>query len=79
VIEHDMRGLLVGIAAGELESVAVLCDLLEEMGDPRAERLRRLYVTLREDRIFAPFAFAHFNLPRSQVLPLFPEFDEGTP
>jgi hypothetical protein len=79
VNDNDLGGLLAGIAAGDLESVAVLCDLLEERGDPRAERLRRLYVTLREDRIFAPFAFAHFNLPRSQVLPLFPEFDEDAP
>jgi hypothetical protein len=76
VNEHDLRGLLAGIAAGDLESVPVLGDLLEELGDPRAGRVRGLYVRLREDWLFAPFTFRHRNLTRAAVLPLFPEYEE---
>ena len=74
--DDDLRGLLASIAEGELESVPILCDLLEELGDPRAGRVRGLYVTLREDWLFAPFAFRYFNITRETVLPLFPEYDE---
>jgi hypothetical protein len=70
--------LLGGIAAGDLDAVLVLCDLLEELGDPRAGRLRALYVTLCEDRVFAPLAFQHYNVTRRVVLPLFPEYAEPT-
>ena len=71
----DLIGLLASIAEGDLDSVPVLCDLLEELDDPRAGQVRALYVRLREDRIFAPFSFQHFNPTRRCVLPLFPEYD----
>ena len=74
--DDDLRGLLASIAEGELESVPILCDLLEELGDSRAGQVRRLYVRLREDWLFAPFAFQFFNVTRNDVLPLFPEYDE---
>jgi hypothetical protein len=76
VNDHDLRGLLASIAEGDLESVPILCDLLEELGDPRAGRLRGLYVTLRETWMFAPFSFRHFNVTRNEVLPLFPEYQQ---
>ncbi len=72
----DLRGLLSSIAEGDLDSVPVLCDLLEELDDPRAAQVRALYVALREDRTFAPFSFRHFNVTRRVVLPLFPEYEE---
>jgi hypothetical protein len=70
----DLAGLLDGVAEGDLDVVTVLCDLLEELGDPRASRLRALYVTLCDDRVFAPLAFRIFNVTRRVVLPLFPEY-----
>jgi hypothetical protein len=74
VNDTDLAGLLAGVAAGDLDAVPILCDLLEERGDPRAERLRRLYVTLQEDRLYAPLAFRQFQVVRRTVLPLFPEY-----
>jgi len=76
-VNDDLRGLLASIAEGELESVPILCDLLEELGDPRASQVRGLYVALRDDWLFAPLAFRHFNMTRDTVLPLFPEYDEA--
>jgi hypothetical protein len=70
-------GLLSSVADGDLEAVPFLCDLLEERGDPRAEPLRRLYVTLRELWVFAPLAFRYRQVTRHRVLPLFPEYIEG--
>ncbi len=75
--DPDLAGLLAGIAEGDLDAVPVLCDLLEDRGDSRAARLRRLYVALCEDRVFAPFSFQHFNVTRHRVLPLFPEYPEA--
>ncbi len=74
--DPDLAGLLASIAAGDLDAVPILCDLLEDRGDPRAERLRRVYVTLYEDWVYAPFAFRHFGVTRQVVLPLFPEYQE---
>ncbi len=75
--DADLTGLLASIAEGDLDAVPILCDLLEDRGDPRAERLRRLYVKLYEDRVFAPFAFRHLGVTRREVLPLFPEYEDG--
>jgi hypothetical protein len=74
VTNNDVAGLLAGIAEGDLDAVPILCDLLEERGDARAVRLRSLYVTLCEDRVFAPVAFRHYNVTRLAVLPMFPEY-----
>jgi hypothetical protein len=73
--DANLFGLLAAIAGGDLEAVPVLGDLLEEQDDPRAGPLRDVYIELYEDRLFAPFCFQHFNLPRRKVLPLFPEYD----
>jgi hypothetical protein len=74
--EQDLKGLLASIAEGDLESLPILCDLLEEMGDPRASEVRGLYVGLRDDWFFAPFTFRYVNQARDTILPLFPEYDE---
>jgi hypothetical protein len=70
----DLAGLLDGVAEGDLDAVPILCDLLEELGDQRAARLRALYVTLCDDRVFAPLSFRIFKVTRRVVLPLFPEY-----
>lgn len=79
VNDADLQGLLTSIAAGDLDAVPILCDLLEDRGDPRAERLRAIATILYEDWRFAPFAFRHFNVTRQRVLPLFPEYLELPP
>jgi hypothetical protein len=79
VADANLTGLLAGVADGDLDVLPILCDLLEDRGDPRAGRLRDVYVALCEDRIFAPFAFRHWNVTRRVVLPLFPEYDDETP
>jgi hypothetical protein len=76
-VNDDLAGLLAGIADNDLDAVPILCDLLEERDDPRAEHLRRLYVLLLEDRRYAPLAFRHFQVVRKVVLPLFPEHATG--
>ncbi|HYT87696.1 MAG TPA: hypothetical protein VEL76_03155 [Gemmataceae bacterium] len=73
--DADIEGLLAAIAAGDLDAVPILCDLLEERGDARAERLRRLYVTLWDDFVYAPVTFRLHNVTRQRVLPLFPEYE----
>jgi hypothetical protein len=73
--DADIEGLLTAIAEGDLDAVPILCDLLEERGDARAERLRALYVTLYDDWVWAPRAFRHLQATRRAVLPLFPEYD----
>jgi hypothetical protein len=76
-VKDDNLEALASIAEGDLESVPILCDLLEDCGDARARRLREVYVTLREAWVFAPFAFRHYRLTRNIVLPLFPEYAQG--
>lgn len=44
VEEHDLRAMLQGYVDGDVLARKVIVDLLEEMGDPRAE-------TMREERI----------------------------
>jgi len=72
-----ISGLLTAVADGDLSALLMLTDYLEEHGDPRAARLRRLYDRLHDDAVFAPLSFRHFGVARKQVLPLFPEYEAG--
>jgi hypothetical protein len=77
VNDDNLAGLLNAVGEGDLEAVLILCDLLEEQGDPRLEELRKVYAFLYDLWMFAPFSFRHFKVARNRVLPLFPEYGEG--
>jgi hypothetical protein len=74
-VDANVAGLLSAIAAGDLEAVLILCDLLEERGDPRSSQLRALYNELHDDWVYAPFSFRHLGVLRHRVLPWFPEYE----
>jgi hypothetical protein len=71
--DSALAGLLAAVADGDLEAVLILCDFLEDRGDPRADQVRRLYPLLYDEWMYAPLAFRHFSVPGQHILPLFPE------
>jgi hypothetical protein len=73
VTDPALTGLLTAVAEGDLDAVLVLGDWLEERGDPRGERVRRLYVLLYDYWMYAPLSFRVQGVARQAVWPLFPE------
>jgi hypothetical protein len=73
-----LKGLLSTVADGDLNALLMLTDYLEEIGHPEADRVRRLYQGLHDDFVYAPLSFRYFGVAREQVLPLFPEYEEGS-
>jgi hypothetical protein len=75
MIDPALHSLLASIQGNDLDALLVLSDFLEERGDPRAQEMRQLYITLRDDWLFAPYSFRHFNVASQCILPLFPEYE----
>ena len=76
MIRSALCGLLAAVADGDLEAVLILCDYLEDQGDPRADRVRKLYALLYDEWMFAPLAFRVLSVPGQHIMPLFPEHQE---
>lgn len=70
-----LSNLLRSLEEDDLDAVLVLADFLEERGDPRADQVRKVYLSLYDEWMFAPFSFRHFKLIREGIYPLFPEIE----